>query len=267
MDATEKIYRTIVRLARQRGFSFASQDRIGEYVHRSARTVRRHLRILEAEGAIRTERPNRNGENRCFVVGERVRSDVRSDVRSIAACDVRSIKETISQTKRPTTPEPQIAADDVLPLIEKIVERGVSVRVAAQLVAEHPAAAIETQILALEHRRPRDPAATLVSAIRGGWSPPVSLLDVIARQERKVASETAERAQKARDDVQAAEAERTRLEVLKRFSSMPSHERAFLEARAFAEVRDRTARLVATDSQIFKKMVDAKVIAMSCYAR
>ena len=248
-----------MRLARQRGFSFASQERIGEYVDRTDRTVRRHLRILEAEGVIRVERPSRNAVNRVVVIGERVRSDVRSDVRSHTGARVRSYTETLSPTRDSTTATP-IAAEDVL-LIERIVEKGVTLRVAAQLVAEHPAAAIEAQLVALEWRKPRDPAATLVTAIREGWSPPATLLDVLNRKRKDDERTAAERAQRDRDDVEAARLKKTRLEALKRLDSMPADERDRLEARARAEVRERTARFVATNSIVFEKMVLAKMTA------
>ena len=273
MDVTEKIYRTIVRLARQRGFSFASQERIGEYVGRTDRTVRRHLRILEAEGAIRVERPNRNSENLIFVVADRVRSDFRSDIRSSTPLRVRSHKETRLPTRDATTrtlprqalnatkTPPSAAVADGLLLIEKIVEKGVSVRVAHQLVIEHDAAAIKAQLVALEWRKPRDPAATLVTAIREGWSPPVTLLDVLNRKRKDDERTAAERAQRDRDDSAAARLEKTRLEALKRLDSMPADERDRLEARARAEVHERTARFVATDSIVFEKMVLAKMTA------
>ena len=40
---------------------------------------------------------------------------------------------------------------------------------------------------------------------------------------------------------------------------MPVDERARLEDRARAEVRERTARFVATDSLVFEKMVAARI--------
>lgn len=156
-------------------------------------------------------------------------------------------------------PLPAIAPDSLM-LVERLTGKGVALRIAHQLVAEHDAAEIERQLLALEHRRPRDAAATLLFAIRGEWSPPVSLLDYIARVEKKAASERVHRAQRTRDDAKAATLAQTRSEALKRLAMMSASERAALEARAFAEVRERTAHFFATGSPIFKKMVAAKLI-------
>ena len=277
LDPIERTHRLIDRLARRHGFSYATEAAIGRMIDRTERTVRRHLRALEAAGAIRIERPNRSAANRIVVVSspDRVRSDVRSGVRSHAVSRVRSHKETVSPTERSTTRTPPkralnatqtlpsvAIAPGVLSLVEKIVERGVAVRVAHQLVTEHDAAAIEVQIVALEWRKPRDVAATLVTAIRESWSQPATLLDVIARREKKAASEAAERAQRDRDDAEAAKLEKTRLEAAERLDSMPLADRAALEARARAEVRSRTASFIATDSIVFSRMVAAKIGAV-----
>jgi len=238
-------------------------------IDRSERTVRRHLRALEASGAIRIERPNRIAANRIVVVSspDRVRSDVRSNVRSSTTLRVRSYRETVSPTIDSTTrtttttqtPPSAAVAPGVLPLVEKIVEKGVALRVAVQLVAEHDAHTIEAQLIALEWRKPRDPAATLVSAIREGWTQPATLLDILYRKRKEDERAAAQRAQHARDEAEAARIEQTRLEALKRLDSMPVDERARLEDRARAEVRERTARFVATDSLVFEKMVAARI--------
>ncbi|ACZ43719.1 hypothetical protein Tter_2836 [Thermobaculum terrenum ATCC BAA-798] len=59
-----------------------------------------------------------------------------------------------------------------LKLISELIKYGVSPSTAQELVEEFDAEHISQQIEMLPHRRPKDPAAVLVKAIRQSWGPP-----------------------------------------------------------------------------------------------
>jgi hypothetical protein len=92
---------------------------------------------------------------------------------------------------------PAGALDDAL--VASLEERGLTPRVARQLVTAHDAAAIREQLAWLPHRpKPANPAGALVLAIREGWPAPPAWLEAqehaaaVARQAEAEAARRAE---------------------------------------------------------------------------
>lgn len=247
MDATtDRLHRLLARLARRTGYSFATEIAIGRMIDRSDRTVRRHLRQLVAIGAIRIERPTHNGANRIVVVSmpDRVRWNGRCSA-PIASAPSRETLRAYPRTNNSAAPiapppiaepSPPIAAADVLPVVEKLAAKGVALRVAMQLAAEHPADAIEAQLLALEHRKPRDVAATLVAAIRENWKRPTSLLDVLDRKQRAADREAAELQRREREAADEAARVRDRETAAQRLAQLDPAGRRLMEERARRDI-------------------------------
>ena len=263
LDRFEQTYRKIASLARQRGFAYASQDRLAEYLGCSVRTVKRHISRLKVAGYIRVERPDRSGQNEIYVVGPYIRtvsrghigpSDVPSKQANMAPRSVPSNKETVLRQEDNNTARPS----DADGLLLKLTERGVSLPAASQLVSNYDRSDIEAQLAILEWRKPRDPASTLVASIRGKWDRPPSLLDELARQEKKAASEAAQRAERVRDDEEAARATKARSDAEERLAAIPADERATLEARIRAEIREKS--FIQPSPHVLKIMVEYRLL-------
>jgi len=65
-------------------------------------------------------------------------------------------------------------ASVVDPLLNALIEAGVTRKVAEQILREHPGDAIQSQIDALSYRNAGDPAAVLVASIQDDWNYPSS---------------------------------------------------------------------------------------------
>ncbi len=77
----------------------------------------------------------------------------------------------IQQTERQETEQQQEALEGV---VAALVSLGVTRKTAVALTRDYPVHLIEAQMDMLEYRLPRDPAATLIQAIREEWAPPAA---------------------------------------------------------------------------------------------
>jgi hypothetical protein len=105
-------------------------------------------------------------------------------------------------TLAPITPPPQesTGAVDDDALLELLISRGVTRRIAQDLVRTHPREAIEQQV-AWQAYRPtaKSPAGALVQAIRDAWPPPAAWLEA-QEHTATVARQAEEEAQRQRED-------------------------------------------------------------------
>lgn len=77
--------------------------------------------------------------------------------------------------------EPLIDAPSAA-VVAALVGAGVSEAVAVLLVGKHGVDAVQVQLDALVHRKPKDPAAVLVSSIRSAWKIPGAFVETITRK-------------------------------------------------------------------------------------
>jgi len=89
-------------------------------------------------------------------------------------------------------------------LVEKLVATGVSPTVAQELFTSFPQEQITLQLDCLSDREPKNPPATLVTAIRQGWSPPAPYTDRFEAQEREQSKRAAVEAQRRSRSAQQA---------------------------------------------------------------
>lgn len=113
-------------------------------------------------------------------------------------------------------------------LRQALNELGIQRRTADELLRTFGDTAVAFQLAALRERHPRDPAATLVAAVKGAWGAPPAMLSAIHREHlQQVESE-----ERAAED-RALEAGEQRLARARaRLAEMPESERNALEARA-----------------------------------
>ena len=87
-------------------------------------------------------------------------------------------------------------------LLQRMVEIGVEGAMARQVLTQHEAAVVRAQLDCLPDRKPRDPAALFLYAVRRGLAPPPSYLERVARQRQR----EAERPCNARSQAEVDEA-------------------------------------------------------------
>jgi len=126
------------------------------------------------------------------------------------------VLEEILTTKQQQQTEPAktvVASTDISadPLIEKLVEKGITRQIASGLVTDHPRDIIERQIAMLDYRQAKDPAAVLVAAIHNDWAPPAAYLQAQADQEKTQRRQR--KAQQARQEKDARIAQETALKA------------------------------------------------------
>jgi len=128
-------------------------------------------------------------------------------------------------------------------LVHALCEIGVTPCRARDLVREHPSEAIRQQIGWLPLRRPEDPAAMLVAAIREGWAPPAPVLRARRRQQageavkRRAGLEERRRAARAADEA----ALRERQDAY--WATLSPEERQCLEEEIHARIREENTFL------------------------
>ncbi len=280
---TDALLSLFTRLARREGYAFASETKLGEMLGRSDRTVRRQIRQLESYGAIRVERPARTSTNRIFVLvkPDRVRSDVRSTAPTVSARH----NETVIPTQETTaTPLPSLASSaDVLllvkqgqtdneqplpivaehvakALVENLKLHGVGPRVAANLVTEYPHYVIERRLLELPYRHADDPAAMLVASIRENYTEPAAMRADRERLERQIAKDELERDRSDRAAAERTARDTAEAMAAERLARLSEDARQRLDARARADVADRTRDLLRafTPPFVVERMVAAR---------
>ncbi|HXG24683.1 MAG TPA: hypothetical protein VNJ09_09030 [Chthonomonadales bacterium] len=123
-------------------------------------------------------------------------------------------------------------------LVKALCERGVSQRVAEELVSEHDHGLIQEQIAALPYREAKDPAAVLVKAIRENWAPPT------AYREQAIRREANRKAQEERAARKQAEEERKR-RIEEYWEALSTEERCGVEEAALQTLRQNNPFLAA----------------------
>jgi hypothetical protein len=165
--------------------------------------------------------------------------------------------------RQPAKPEPK-AEPAPPPLVLELIKRGVSDKIAADLVRAHDAETIRQQIEILDWRlsgkkadKIADPAAWLVSAINHPHAAPKGFVSAAERQrqqEAKQAKERAEAEERRRQQQQAAR-ERAEDEAIAAYrKALTSEALARLEADAIAQASEETRQaLDATHMAKFRK--------------
>lgn len=163
-------------------------------------------------------------------------------------------------------------ADDARPLIEALVERGVTQCTAQQTVAAHAANRIKTQLevfdwLVAKHdpKVTRNPAGFLVASIKSEYAPPRGFVgrDEQVRRKTRAEQRKAREEAKARAEAATAEAQsRARAEVIQRFwEEFSEQERTRLENEALDQAkpleRDLIERGGAFAESTRKALLDA----------
>ncbi len=111
----------------------------------------------------------------------------------------------IQQTERQETEQQQ---QEVLEgVVAALVNLGVTRKTATVLARDYPAHLIEAQMDMLKYRSPRDPAATLIQAIREDWAPPAAY-----RTPAEPETQGAERQQLRAEEKEQSEDRRARLQ-------------------------------------------------------
>lgn len=85
-------------------------------------------------------------------------------------------------------------------LLTRLVEIGITHKVAEQIVREYTAETVNEQMEMLPYRKAKDPAAALVAAIKDSWAPPASYKTKVKSEQKKEAGkleQTLEEKQKA----------------------------------------------------------------------
>jgi len=111
----------------------------------------------------------------------------------------------------PARPAKEIRSAAPLPLdaelLARLIEIGVTRKIAEQILLEYPTEAVRAQVEALPHRKAEDAPAALVSSIMNDWSLPASH----KKQKQSLARAEAEKKQREQEKQQKAE-HRTRIE-------------------------------------------------------
>jgi hypothetical protein len=128
-----------------------------------------------------------------------------------------------------------------LPLVAALESAGVTRKVAQDLAGSHPEQKILEQLAATPYRRANSPAALLVSAIRGSWSLPKSLIT-----DHQRAAQDAQRLQKRRRMAQRGRDEaETRQRLENELKTLSSGDSEALEAAARDALRTETPAAAA----------------------
>ena len=140
------------------------------------------------------------------------------------------------------------------PLVAALIERGVTPKTAAELVAQHPAAFIEGKIEQFDWemtrpKPPKKPAGYLVKSIRDGYGADPLFVSKAEQQRRDDVKQQAEQAaaeerRRQREEEGREQAEQKAIDA--RIQAMPPQERARLEAEALADGGEEARQTYAT---------------------
>jgi hypothetical protein len=139
-------------------------------------------------------------------------------------------------------------------LLTRLIEIGVTRKVAEQILREYPLEAVRAQVEALPHRKAEDAPAALVSSIMNDWSLPASL----KKRKQSQAKVEAEKKQREQEGCQKAE---HRAQIEKYLSSLAGEELTELTRQAMELARQEGGTFFR-DKELPEYMVNAYVHMM-----
>jgi hypothetical protein len=143
---------------------------------------------------------------------------------------------------QPSDPETPVAPTEMSELVDALVARGVSSKVAAELVAHHPASRLRTKLEVFDwlvknedKRVGKNPAGYLVASIRSDYQAPGEYTGAAKAEEAKKLAEEADRRakKKAKDEADKLKAKETDLRT--RWEKLPEAEREAIRAAVKAD--------------------------------
>jgi hypothetical protein len=182
----------------------------------------------------------------------------------------RTQAESLKQPESSDTRSIELAAPTPLPpLVTELVNHGVTVATAAELVKRNPAEGIERQIEILDwlmEKKPAkvaEPGAYLVSAIKTGHAAPKGFTTKAERQAHEEARQAKEReaaAARRQEREQAAHDQNLRRRVNVYLKQLDQGERLALEAKALAAASPNDREVY--ESHVMSKFRDALMLGM-----